>query len=53
MRDLYRPMLKLAVFGTYTILAVGIYEVRRRLREARLPPEAKSAWRRPRARPPT
>jgi hypothetical protein len=31
MRDSLRPILKLALFGTYTLVAIGISEVRTRL----------------------
>ena len=31
MRESVRPMLRLALFGTYTILAIGIHEVRSRI----------------------
>lgn len=54
MRDSYRPMLKLALFGTYTLIAIGINEVRARLREARVPVAVngprKTIWKRRRAR---
>ena len=39
MRETYRPMIRLALFGTYTIVAVGIGELRKRLSRARNPLE--------------
>jgi hypothetical protein len=49
MRDSsYRPMLRLALFGTYTLIAIGLSEIRSLLREARVPAELKNP--RPRAR---
>ena len=33
MRESVRPIVKLAVFGTYTILAIGIAELRGTLRK--------------------
>jgi hypothetical protein len=43
MRNSYRPMLRLALFGTYTLLAVGLHEVKSRLTaaHARIPAELK------------
>jgi hypothetical protein len=41
MRNSYRPMLRLAMFGTYTLLAIGLQEVKSRLRDARIPAELK------------
>jgi hypothetical protein len=41
MRESVRPMVKLAIFGTYTLLAIGIAALRGRLREARMPAEQK------------
>jgi hypothetical protein len=44
MRDSpYRPMLRLALFGTYTLIAIGIKEVRARLWDARIPADLESA----------
>ncbi len=37
MRETLRPMLRLALFGTYTILAIGIHEVRSRIWTGRIP----------------
>lgn len=37
MRETVRPLLRLALFGTYTILAIGIHEVRSRISARRIP----------------
>lgn len=37
MRETYRPMIRLALFGTYTLVAVGIGELRKRLSRTRMP----------------
>ncbi|MDB5214260.1 MAG: hypothetical protein JWO86_2187 [Myxococcaceae bacterium] len=47
MRESFRPMLRLALFGTYTIVAIGLSEIRTRLRQSRFrvpkePPARKS-----------
>jgi hypothetical protein len=39
MRETYRPMIRLALFGTYTLVAVGIGELRKRLSKTRVPLE--------------
>jgi hypothetical protein len=39
MRETYRPMIRLALFGTYTLVAVGIGELRKRLTKRRMPLE--------------
>ncbi len=38
MRETYRPMIRLALFGTYTLVAVGFGELRKRLAKTRRPP---------------
>jgi hypothetical protein len=44
MRDSYRPLLRLALFGTYTIIAVGLSELRAALRRARSPEPTNPPW---------
>ena len=39
MRETYRPMIRLALFGTYTLVAVGIGELKKRLAKTRMPAE--------------
>lgn len=41
MRENVRPIVRFALFGTYTLIAVGLDLVRKGLREARVPAELK------------
>ena len=46
MREAVRPVLKLAVFGTYTLLAISIAELRGQLRKVGVQAKQRSrAWR--------